>query len=65
MKKTKAFSLSSEIFIKRIFGKMGNIPMLSHIDTRAVVKKIRKEGSMQASCLIPLIRMMIHLQLNG
>ena len=26
-----------------------NIPLLSHIDTRAVVKNIRKEGSMQAA----------------
>ena len=28
-----------------------NIPLLSHVDTRAVVKNIRQEGSMQASRL--------------
>ena len=34
------------------------IPMLGHIDTRAVVKKIRSEGTMPAVLSIPLMRMM-------
>ena len=43
----ESFPLSSRIFIKEYLDKW-NIPLLSHVDTRAVVKNIRKEGSMEA-----------------
>ena len=43
-----------------------NIPMLGHIDTRAVVKKIRREGTCQSYYLIRLtFRMTYYFQLSN
>ena len=44
--KQTSYHYEAKYTLVGLFRKVGNIPMLGHIDTRAVVKKIRSEGTM-------------------